>query len=202
MEAVILLDPQAVLDIGVGFGKYGVLCREYLELWDGRENYHAFTRRIDGLEAFEDYLTPLHHYIYNQIYIGEAQSLIKTIKTRYDLVLLIDVLEHVTKAGGLNLIKNILAKNTGVLISTPKRMEEQGDAFGNPYETHRTQWTMRQLRSLAPAVTFSDPESHIVYLGTARAVMQLMARQELGKIKRWAKKIPWARKMYKVLRAR
>ena len=39
MEMIISLNPKSVLDIGSGFGKFGVLCREYLELWDGRQKY-------------------------------------------------------------------------------------------------------------------------------------------------------------------
>jgi hypothetical protein len=52
----------------MGFGKYGVLCREYLELWDGRENYHEFKRRIDGVEAYDKYITPIHKFVYNNMY--------------------------------------------------------------------------------------------------------------------------------------
>ena len=39
MDINIALKPFSILDIGSGFGKYGVLCREYLELWDGRQEY-------------------------------------------------------------------------------------------------------------------------------------------------------------------
>jgi hypothetical protein len=53
MDLVVNLNPSSVLDIGTGFGKYGLLCCEYLKLWDGRENYSHFLRRIDGVEAFE-----------------------------------------------------------------------------------------------------------------------------------------------------
>jgi hypothetical protein len=45
MDNIIALKPKSILDIGTEFGKYGVLCREYLELWDGRQKYE-FTRRI------------------------------------------------------------------------------------------------------------------------------------------------------------
>lgn len=61
MDLVTIMDPRSVLDIGTGFGKYGILCREYLELWDGRQQYSDFKRRIDGVEAYSPYnsTTPL-----------------------------------------------------------------------------------------------------------------------------------------------
>jgi hypothetical protein len=39
IDLAMKVDPKSVLDVGVGFGKYGVLLREYLELWDGRDRY-------------------------------------------------------------------------------------------------------------------------------------------------------------------
>ena len=46
MDLIININPMSILDIGTGFGKYGVLCREYLELWDGRHNYSQFLRAL------------------------------------------------------------------------------------------------------------------------------------------------------------
>jgi hypothetical protein len=37
MDLIISVKPFSFLDVGSDFGKYGILCREYLELWDGRE---------------------------------------------------------------------------------------------------------------------------------------------------------------------
>ncbi|RME82607.1 MAG: glycosyltransferase family 1 protein, partial [Planctomycetota bacterium] len=62
--------PQSVLDIGVGFGKYGFLAREYLEMEHGQGTYGKWTKRIEGIEAFEEYITPLHREIYDEIHIG------------------------------------------------------------------------------------------------------------------------------------
>lgn len=200
VEAIIFLNPQSVLDIGVGFGKYGVLCREYLELWDGREDYHTFTRQIDGIEAFEDYLTPVHHHIYDHIFIGKAQQIVKTLKTSYDLVLVIDVLEHLTRTEGTTIIKTLLSKHAGVLISTPKKMESQDDVFQNEYEIHRTQWTRRDLCAFGPSVLFSDQESHLIYLGTRRSVISLLMKQRFEKLKRLGRHIPWARAIYRALK--
>ncbi len=200
MEAIITLDPQSVLDIGVGFGKYGVLCREYLELWDGREDYHHFLRRIDGIEAFEDYLTPLHSYIYNHVYIGSAQDVIKTIKTSYDLVLLIDVLEHLSEAKGKALIEYILRHHRGILISTPKDIGHQDDAFGNEHEQHVSQWTLRSLRAFGPSISLRDRESHIIYIGTQASVMTYQARQRWERIKYWGRNVPLARRIYRMVK--
>ncbi len=58
VELIKLSKPKSVLDIGVGFGKYGVLAREYLELWDEGKKYNDREIRIDGIEAFEKYITP------------------------------------------------------------------------------------------------------------------------------------------------
>lgn len=47
-ELIFILNPKSILDIGVGFGKYGFLAREYLNL-NRDDNYKNFKRRIDGI---------------------------------------------------------------------------------------------------------------------------------------------------------
>lgn len=58
VETVTALSPESILDIGIGFGKYGVLLREALEvahLRYHREDWkiHDVVLRIDVLEHFE-----------------------------------------------------------------------------------------------------------------------------------------------------
>lgn len=166
MALVVYLKPASILDIGVGFGKYGVLCREYLELWDGRGNYSEFLRRIDGVEAFKDYITPLHKFVYNRLYDEDVINIIDKIDIAYDLVLLIDVLEHFNKEQGNSLLCKIMRNNKGVIISTPKKVSDQKDAFNNKYEIHKSQWTKDELSSQGESFFLSDPVSHIVYLSS------------------------------------
>lgn len=179
MDIIIHISPMSILDIGTGFGKYGVLCREYLELWDGRHNYSEFLRRIDGVEVFGDYITPLHKFVYNNIYISDIMEVLDKIESRYDLVLLIDVLEHFDKHQGENLLHKILHKNGGVLISTPKKPSSQKDVFNNVYETHRSKWTKNDLSSLAPNLFINDRVSHIAYLGNDGNVTRLKRKLRL-----------------------
>ena len=163
MDIIIALKPFSVLDVGSGFGKYGVLCREYLELWDGRQEY-KFIRRIDGVEVFENYITPLHKFIYNNIYTENIIDLVKKLDYTYDLVLLIDVLEHFSKEEGVWLLNNLLSKNKGILIGHPKRPSAQKDVFENVFETHKSVWKKIELISFGKSFFIPDNISSIVYI--------------------------------------
>ena len=70
------------------------------------------------------------------------------IKRKYDLILLIDVLEHFTKKEGTRLIKDCLNISNNILVSTPIDIGEQEDSFDNPYEEHKYQWTKEDLDNL------------------------------------------------------
>lgn len=165
VQLISLTNPQSLLDIGVGFGKYGFLAREYLELWDGRERYSEWTRRIDGVEAYHEYLTPIHRLIYNDLYEGNALDVIKELTFRYDLALLIDVLEHFEAADGERLLREVRGKARNLLISTPKHPGHQDAAFGNPFEKHLSEWTTKGFNVLGEFAVIPNPDSLIIYAG-------------------------------------
>lgn len=192
---VMTLDPRSVLDVGVGFGKYGVLIREYLELWDGRERYHEWTRRIDGIEIFDRYLTPLHAFVYDTVHVGNAADVLPTIATRFDLILLIDVIEHFTREDGLRFLDLCISRARNVIISTPKDMGGQSEAFQNPHETHRSQWKAEDFRAHPHCVQIHNRESLIFLIGADAAKVRPvpwtrvirrfpLLRSTLGRIRR------------------
>jgi hypothetical protein len=176
LDVILKLNPNSILDVGMGFGKYGVLCREYLELWDGRENYHEFKRRIDGVEAYDKYITPIHKFVYNNTYLEDVLALIDKVDYKYDLVLLVDVFEHFDKRAGNSLLKKLLLKSKGVLISTPKNPSNQKDAFENVFETHRAKWTSQELSSFGNTFFLRDNTHLIVYIGSNESVSKLKRR--------------------------
>jgi hypothetical protein len=148
MDIVMQARPESVLDVGIGFGKFGFLCREYLELWDGRNAYDHWKRRIDGIEVFETYVTPLQRMIYDHIYVGDALDVLPTLDWAYDLVAIIDVIEHLEQADGARVLKECARVGRSLLISSPKTVRTQGPVFGNEHEQHRFQWGRERLLGL------------------------------------------------------
>ena len=166
VELIIDTNPKSILDVGVGFGKYGFLSREYLELWDGRGQYKDWRRRIDGIEVFKEYLTPIHDFVYNQAYVGNVLDILPTLRTRYDLILLIDILEHFEYVDGIHLLKECRKHGRNIIISTPKHASMlQRECFGNPFETHRFQWRKKHFRGFGSLFFVHHQRSIICYMG-------------------------------------
>lgn len=164
-EAITQLQPQSVLDVGVGFGKYGFLMREYLEVWGEDGNYSNRKRKIDGIEIFEDYILPHHHLIYNEIFIGNALAVLPVVKHQYDLILLIDVLEHFTYEDGMKLLDECKKQAKHIIISTPWDIGIQGECFDNPYEKHLFQWKKKHFRKFKSACFFPNSNSLLCFIG-------------------------------------
>lgn len=144
------LRPASVLDVGVGFGKYGCLFREYLDIWEAKsvDEYpkSRWRTRIDGIDATREYITPLHRFIYDEIYVGDVLSIIDTLG-QYDVIVMGDVLEHFEKNVGNDLL-NKLYEHTGrcLLLTFPPNCAIEHDVLGNPYEAHRSNWTRADFR--------------------------------------------------------
>jgi len=151
------LNPQSILDVGVGFGKWGHLFREYTDIHSAENNPARYQRqnwkiRIDGLEGNPAYLTDLHRYVYNDIHIGDACQVIRALGS-YDLIFAGDVIEHFDKEAGVEFLKNAFDRaNKAVILSTPKYDTEQADLCGNELERHRSLWRAKDFQHFAGAI--------------------------------------------------
>ena len=145
------LRPKSILDVGVGFGKWGHLFREYTDILESEHDPARYKRenwqvRIDGIEGFPDYLTEMHRFIYNDIHIGNATEVIGRLP-KYDVVFLGDVIEHFTPEDGKQFLREAMDHaNQAVLISTPKYETEQDALCGNELERHRSLWSARDFK--------------------------------------------------------
>ena len=67
------LDPQSVLDVGCGYGQWGMLLRQHLDYpWQLHAGIPRWNRRIDGIEAWEPYRNPLWDFAYDKVVVKEA----------------------------------------------------------------------------------------------------------------------------------
>lgn len=143
------ISPRSVLDVGIGFGKYGFLLREYVDLRSqssGRFDASVRTVIIDGIEVFEEYVTDLQRLIYDRIYIGDAKEVIGNLGP-YDMILICDVIEHFKKEDGLLFLEKVMARvQKAAVITTPAHSYPQGTAYGNPAEEHLSQWVVEDFR--------------------------------------------------------
>jgi hypothetical protein len=150
------LKPKSILDVGVGFGKWGHLFREYTDIREAEKDPARYQRQnwqvtIDGIEGHPPYLTEMHRYLYNEIHVGDACKLITQLP-RYDLIFMGDIIEHVEKKTGLQLVENaVIQANKAVIIITPRYETGQGDLCGNELERHHSLWGPRDFRHFARA---------------------------------------------------
>lgn len=162
--------PTSILDVGAGIGLYGLLARIYLEgaeLFEAELGQEVRYRppelrqlRVEGIEGFAAYRNPLHDFVYDQLHIGEALSVLRQMPSdAFDTVLAIDIIEHFSPADGEALCRELrrVSRHT-LLISTPKVFSPQ-DIAANPLENHRSHWRDSDLRRLGCHTFLADPLS-------------------------------------------
>lgn len=137
IELVQMVNPKSVLDIGSGYGKYGHLIREYCDDFN-RE------MRIDAVEVFPQYLGKTMTKPYDRIFVEDFREF-DTRERHYDLVLMIDVIEHFSKFDALAVLDRAFEMADYVLVSTPLGFYHQGAAHGNVHETHLSGWNRNDL---------------------------------------------------------
>lgn len=135
------------MDLGVGCGMYGVVCRQVLDGQYGRVRKERWDHLIDGIEGWEAYRNPIWG-AYNAVEIGDFSQMDIS---GYDLVLMIDTLEHLEPERGAALVEKLAQNNKHLIISVPTAdSSTQGEPFGNAFECHRTQYRGAEFDKYGP----------------------------------------------------
>jgi len=131
---IIKSNPQCkILDIGCGEGKWGKLLKDFV--------------RIDGIEVYKPYIEKynLNQY-YNKIYNVDMRDF--NLYPRYDIIILGDVLEHISKEDAVLFISRLKQRVTNIFLSIPITFCPQGEVDGNKYEKHLYHWSDKEIRGL------------------------------------------------------
>ncbi|NBO09554.1 MAG: class I SAM-dependent methyltransferase [Actinobacteria bacterium] len=112
-----------MLDVGPGAGKFGVLLRDK-------------SRTIDAIEIYLPYVGLFRlNMVYNQVYVGDVMQF-PFKKKMYDLVILGDVLEHLSVSDAQSLLLTLRKNHISVLITVPFLYPHPA-VYGNQWEEHK-----------------------------------------------------------------
>jgi len=128
---------RSILDVGCGKG-------EPIKFIN--RNGQFFTV---GVDAFEPYLRECQRYRTHDGYVLCDIRRLPFRRKSFDVILCLEVLEHLGKEEGKKLIdtmEEIASKQ--VIISTPLGEYEQHTYDGNPYQEHRVSWNQLELKEL------------------------------------------------------
>ena len=132
VECLKTLRPKLVLDVGAGDGMWAELLNPLgfdlhaLEVWEPNIKKHNLHRKYPVV-INKDML----------LYTGWAL---------YDVVIMGDVLEHVERMQALFLLQEVTQHIFLTIPTSP--CKQDGKAWGNPYETHKYNWTHAELVAL------------------------------------------------------
>jgi len=143
--------PKSLLDVGVGFGKVGFLARESLDVMLN-ESYRPedWKVKIDGIEAFPDYIQEHHKALYDDIHIGDMCDVIDSLGS-YDMIVFGDSLEHIEKDKAWELLdKSADRCNQFIILCIPLGPGwVQDDIYDNEFERHRSFWEKEEIAPFA-----------------------------------------------------
>lgn len=136
----------SILDVGMGFGKWGFLIRDTFEVMAG-QNFKKADWKIDltGVEMFDKCITPIQKQIYNRIIKKDIFDSIDEL-VKYDLVIMGDVIEHIEKQKAYELLNELFKHTENILVSTPLGFMPQGAWAGNENERHLSGWELSDFK--------------------------------------------------------
>jgi len=155
--------PKSVIDIGVGYGKTGVLLRQFLDVARKRYRPDEWQAEIYGIETFGEYHNPLWDYAYNRVVIADALDGLDQLPD-VDLIVALDVWEHFRRDYAHRLLEKCLDKARFLILCTPIDPLPQGAVFGNAHEEHISRWEPRDFAAVPQRRVLTTGEDWVLVL--------------------------------------
>lgn len=173
LETVLCYQPWSILDVGIGFGVWGFLLRQYLDVWHGRLTRQEWLVRIDGVEIEQTRVAPHARYLYDEILIGRAEIIVprRAADVTYDTIIFGDVLEHLPKQDGCRLLDEaaFLARSC-VVVRIPLGLGWRAQAE-HEADAHNSVWYPSDFTAWNASVRQYD------YLGRAYGLVEVRTKR-------------------------
>lgn len=126
-----------VLDLGCGPGTAGEILNQDLK--------HHFT----GVDIYQPYVERCRaSSYYNEVKKKDLKKL-KIKKGSFDVILLLQVIEHLNKKEAVKLLKDcIKAAEKAVIVAVPNGICHQESYDGNIHHEHKSTWDVQDLRRM------------------------------------------------------
>lgn len=141
------LDPRSIVDVGCGWGRWGFLAREFLELWEHRFTPREWQLRIDAIDVHPGTWTPVHEHVYDRCFETDIRTWEPD--RGYDVAIACDVIEHLPKDDGLAVLERLKDLCGAVLLGLPLGWGTRQGFDGNPYEAHLSSWEVAEVTDVA-----------------------------------------------------
>ncbi len=125
-QVIKTINPQRILDIGAGGGKYGALLKDVVPECE-----------LTALECDEAAFPQLREVGYHHILPITADKLYENAGDLYDVVILGDVIEHMLHSQGRDLLEFLNYRARYIVVSTPECMPMSRPVF---FEGHNSLW--------------------------------------------------------------
>lgn len=173
-QALLDVDPQCLLDVGTGLGKYALLARE-CAISTAAEPGNLTPDDlliIDGWEIapyFNPERFPWLDSLYNRFFTGNVLNLSSSALDEYDMAILIDVVEHWPIEVGVAFVNRLLDLGIAVLISTPRDpVMYEPEFYGVECPKHQSRWTLDEFYSITDPPNWADYSTDISWVLLAR----------------------------------
>ncbi len=141
----------AILDLGCGYGPYVYHLKE------------AGYTNVTGVDASAEQVALAHAMGVREVLLADITAFLQQTTDTYDVVLLMDVLEHLTTAESVALLDLVYAKltDTGkLLIHTPNAEGIFGMSIRYGDLTHETAFTATSMQQLLAIIGFKSVSCH------------------------------------------
>lgn len=87
--------------------------------------------------------------VHDKHYVMDARTIDTAFPPKsFDAVIAVDVIEHLTKEDGNKLLQKMeLLARKKIIITTPNGFLEQHEHSGNPFQEHKSGWTIKEMRN-------------------------------------------------------
>jgi SAM-dependent methyltransferase len=134
-------DAQSILDVGCGKG-------DPMKFINRNGSFYTV-----GLDIFRPYLLEAKRSRSHQDYILCDVGIMPIKERAFDVVLCIEVLEHLRREDGVKLIKSMeKVARKQVIMTTPVNRYKQKAYDGNPYQEHKYVWSVDEIKRFGYSV--------------------------------------------------